>query len=194
MLPAAERAALLNRRSPTTFEAALAAFGLVVPWWACASALAAALFAAFEVLVAKTLPAFEATDLLVFSGIFNSPRKNSEPLLGRRCAHYPFSTLTQRVLKINAFIQYVGPIFDITPIYCGKLCYTCSVSNWWQRANIVMQLRFVGGHVNDGRACPPKLLLPAYAFERLAIRFLIPESTSVGVALCPVAVLRILHL
>jgi hypothetical protein len=68
-LPAAERAALLKRRSPTTLAAALAAFGPVVPWWACAKALAAALLAVFDVLVASTRPAFEATDLLVFSDI-----------------------------------------------------------------------------------------------------------------------------
>jgi hypothetical protein len=65
-LPAAERAALLKRRSPTTLAAAFAAFGPVVPWCACARALAAALLAVFDVLVASTRPAFEATVLLVF--------------------------------------------------------------------------------------------------------------------------------
>lgn len=72
-LPAADRAARLNRRSPTILEAALAALGPVVPRRACASALAAALFAAAEVLVESTFPAFDAALLLVFSAMLHLP-------------------------------------------------------------------------------------------------------------------------
>jgi hypothetical protein len=68
-LPAAERAARVNRPSPTTLAAARAALGPVVPPLLCAKALAAADLAALEVEVASVFPAFEAALLPVRSDI-----------------------------------------------------------------------------------------------------------------------------
>jgi hypothetical protein len=87
VLPAAERAALVKRRSPITPEAAFAALRLVVPRPACASALAAAVFAFFELLVARVLLAFEAALLPVFSAI------RDPPCNGNFSAPYNFNTV-----------------------------------------------------------------------------------------------------